>query len=120
GAVPRSVLLTLSAGQHREVDIELDPQAAIRGTVFREAGTTDTALSGAEVVVYTVDGFPGTPVARVLTDEDGEYVIRDLEAPEEYIVEFGFPEGALPQRSIRVTLSAGEQRRNVNATLVLA
>jgi hypothetical protein len=120
GAVPRSVLVTLAAGEERTVDIELDPQASISGTVERETDGSDVPLSGAQVLVYKVDEFPGTPTATAITDEDGEYVITDLEAPEEYIVEFAYPEGAVPQVSDRITLDAGERATGVDATLTLA
>lgn len=120
GAVPKSVLLTLSAGDQRTVDVQLDPQASISGVVSRSTGTSTTApLSGAEVIVYVADQFPTVVAARVVTGADGSYVLPDLAAPEQYIVEFAFPEGALPQKSLTITLNAGEQRTGVNATLDL-
>ena len=120
GAVPKSVLLTLSAGDQRTVDVQLDPQASISGVVSRSTGNGATApLSGAEVIVYVADQFPTVVAARVITGGDGTYVLPDLAAPEQYIVEFAFPEGSLPQKSLTVTLNAGEQRTGVNATLLL-
>jgi hypothetical protein len=120
GAVPKSVLLTLAAGDRRTVDVRLDPQASISGIVSRSTtGSSTTPLSGAEVLVYRANEFPAVLAARVLTDGSGAYTVPDLPAPEQYIVEFAFPEGSLPQRSVTVTLAAGEQRTGVNATLVL-
>ncbi|HYD10370.1 MAG TPA: carboxypeptidase regulatory-like domain-containing protein, partial [Acidimicrobiales bacterium] len=120
GAVPKSVLVTVGAGESEVVDIELEPQATISGTVHRLTDGDETPLSGAQVLVYTVAGFPGEVAGSAITDEDGEYVITDLAAPLEYIVEFAFPEGALAQVSERVTLDAGESVDDVDATLVLA
>ncbi len=120
GAVPRSVLVTLTAGELRTVDVELEPQATISGTVSREAEGGDEPLQGAQVLAYKVDEFPAVVSASAMTDEDGEYVLTDLEAPEEYIVEFAYPEGAIAQESVRVQLDAGEQHDDVDATLTLA
>jgi hypothetical protein len=120
GAVPKSVLVTLSAGELRTVDVELEPQASISGTVEREAEGGDEPLQGAQVLAYLVDQFPTVVAASAITDEDGTYLLTDLEAPEEYIVEFAYPEGAIAQESVRVQLDAGEQARDVDATLTLA
>jgi hypothetical protein len=119
GAVPKSVLLTLAAGERRTVDVTLEPQASIAGTVHRSTGEGTTPLSGAEVLVYLASQFPNTLTARTITDGEGAYRFPDLLAPEQYIVEFAFPEGSLPQRSVTVTLAAGEQRTGVDVTLVL-
>jgi len=120
GAVPRSVLLTLAAGEARTVDVTLDPQASISGTVRRVSGTSTAPLPGAQVLVYLVDQFPQVVAATALTGGDGTYRITDLAAPEEYIVEFAYPAGALPQSSTRVVLDAGEQKTGIDATLTLA
>lgn len=117
GAVPRSVLVTLRAGEVRTVDVELEPQASISGTVSRSGGG---GLQGAQVLAYKVEEFPAVIAASALTDASGRYLLTDLEAPEEYIIEFAYPEGAIPQASVRVQLDAGEQAVNVNATLTLA
>jgi hypothetical protein len=120
GAVPRSVLVTLTAGEERTVDVELEPQASISGTVTRSADGGDEPLAGAQVLAYRVAEFPAVVAASAITDEDGEYVLTDLAAPDEYIVEFAYPEGAIAQESIRVQLDAGEQEDDIDAELTLA
>jgi hypothetical protein len=119
GAVPRSVLLTVGAGEARTVDVSLDPQASISGTVRRIDGTATAPLAGAQVLVYLVDQFPNVVAATATTAADGTYTITDLAAPEEYIVEFAYPSGAVPQQSTRVVLNAGEQRTLVDASIKL-
>lgn len=116
GAVPRSVLVTVTAGQHRTVDVELDPQASISGTVESDDGAP---LNGVQVLVYKVAEFPGTVAAETFTDANGDYTVTDLDAPEEYILEFAYPEGAIPGDSVRVTLDAGEALVNVDAEIEL-
>jgi hypothetical protein len=101
-------------------DVTLAPQAVISGTVLRLADGDDQPLQGAQVTAYKVSEFPNVVSATALTDEDGEYVLSNLSAPEEYIIEFAYPEGAIAQTSVRVVLDAGEQADDVDATLVLA
>lgn len=120
GAVPRSVLVTLAAGEARTVDVELEPQAMIAGTVTRTDGSGSEPLQGAQVTAYRVAEFPNVVAATTLTDEDGDYVLTDLTAPDEYIIEFAYPEGALAQDSVRVVLDAGEIEDDIDAELTLA
>jgi 5-hydroxyisourate hydrolase-like protein (transthyretin family) len=120
GAVPRSVLVTLAAGESRTVDVELEPQATIAGTVTRTDGSGSEPLQGAQVTAYRVAEFPNVVAATTLTDEDGDYVLTDLTAPDEYIIEFAYPEGALAQDSVRVVLDAGEIEDDIDAELTLA
>jgi hypothetical protein len=124
GAVPTSFLINLAAGDELPKDAVLKPQASISGTVTRTTGTgsgaTTGPLAGAEVLVYKVDDFPGTLTASALTDAAGHYTISDLAAPEEYIIEFAYPQGAIPQHSTRQTLAAGQTLTGVDANLTLA
>ena len=50
----------------------------------------------------------------------GRDVLTDLTAPDEYVIEFSYPVGALPGASTRVTLDAGQQRTGVDAEITLA
>lgn len=120
GAVPLSVLVTLAAGEQRTVDAELKPQATITGTVRRSAGSgTPAPLPGAQVTAYKISEFPATATSTAITGADGTYLLADLAAPEEYVIEFAYPAGALAQASIRVTLDAGQQATGVDAVITL-
>jgi len=121
GAVPSSVLLTLAAGEDRAVDVELKPQATIEGTVRRagSGGAAAAPLAGAQVTAYRVAEFPGTVAATAVTADDGTYTLTDLAAPDEYVIEFAYPVGALAQSSVRITLDAGQQRTGVDAVITL-
>jgi hypothetical protein len=110
GAVPSSVLLTLAAGDSPTVDMVLKPQAVITGVVERTTDSGSEPLQGAQVLAYKVSEFPNVVAASAITNEDGEYTLTDLAAPEEYVIEFAYPEGAVAQTSRRVTLDAGEQK----------
>lgn len=121
GAVPSSVLMTLTAGEHRVEDEELKPQATITGTVRRAAsgGAAAAPLGGVQVIAYRVAEFPTVVAATAVTGDDGVYVLTDLAAPDEYVLEFAYPEGALAQSSQRVILDAGQQRVGVDAVITL-
>lgn len=120
GAVPRSVLVSLGAGDDRTVNVTLEPTASIAGTVLRKTGTTGTApLSGAFVVAYKITEYPGTVAAQAITDATGKFKLTNLAAPEGYIVEFLPPGGGVAKASSQLTLQAGQQRTGVDATLDL-
>lgn len=110
GAVPVSVLLTVSAGERAVENVVLEPQAQISGRVLRSAsGSTAAApLAGVQVIAYRVADFPSVIAATAVTGDDGTYTLTNLSAPEEYIIEFAYPVGAVPQQSIRLELDAGQ------------
>jgi hypothetical protein len=120
GRVSQSVLVSLAAGDSRTVDAVLDPTASISGTVKRETGdSTSTPLSGAFVVAYKVNDYPGTITAQAITDENGEYTLTNLSAPEGYIIEFLPPGGGIAKATEQLTLRAGEQHTGLDETLDL-
>lgn len=120
GSEPRSVLLSLAAGEVRTVNVALAPRASVSGTVLRKTGTTTTApLPGAFVVAYRVSEFPAVVAAQAITDASGKYRLGNLSAPETYIIEFRPPDGAVAKASQQLTLQAGQQRTGLDATLDL-
>jgi hypothetical protein len=64
--------------------------------------------------------FPSVIAATTVTGVDGTYVLTDLTAPEEYVIEFSYPVGSLPGASVRVLLDAGEQATGIDAVITLA
>jgi hypothetical protein len=120
GAVPRSVLVSLSAGESRTVNVTLEPRATISGTVNRKTGTSTTApLSGAFVVAYKISEYPGTVTSQAVTDANGKYKLNNLSAPEGYIIEFLPPGGGVAKATQQLTLQAGQQKTGLDATLDL-
>ncbi|MCU1486161.1 MAG: hypothetical protein JWN67_2907 [Actinomycetia bacterium] len=120
GAVPRSVLVSLSAGESRTVNVTLEPRATISGTVSRKTGTSTTApLSGAFVVAYKISEYPGTVSSQAITDASGKYKLNNLSAPEGYIIEFLPPGGGVAKATQQITLQAGQQKTGLDATLDL-
>jgi hypothetical protein len=120
GAVPRSVLVSLSAGETRTVNVTLEPRATISGTVSRKTGTsTSTPLSGAFVVAYKTSQYPGTVASQAITDASGKYKLTNLSAPEGYIIEFLLPGGGVAKATQQLTLQAGQQKTGLDVTLDL-
>ncbi|MCU1373067.1 MAG: carboxypeptidase regulatory-like protein, partial [Actinomycetia bacterium] len=120
GAVPRSVLVSLSAGEQRTVNVTLEPRATIAGTVSFKTGTSTSAPgSGAFVVAYKISEYPGTVTSQTISDASGHYKLGNLSAPEGYIIEFLPPGGGVAKATKQITLQAGEQKTGVDATLDL-
>lgn len=120
GAVPRSVLVSLAAGEQRTVNVTLEPRATVSGTVYRKTGTTSsTPLSGAFVVAYKIAEYPGTVTSQAVTDANGRYTLTNLSAPEGYIIEFLPPGGGVAKGTQQLTLQAGQQKTGVDVTMDL-
>ena len=116
GGQPTTFIETLSAGSHATLSPTLPPAASICGVVYQTSGTatpgpTSTPPAGApaaqvEVQLFPANGFPGTPSQEVLSASNGSFEFDNVSAPETYIVEFSFPQGA-----------AGQFTEETNATL---
>lgn len=115
-----------SGGAASGIDAELHEGGQIAGEVTD--ATTDAAIEGALVCVFTGSGAPaGFEIGECTeTDAEGEYVIRGL-APGEY--EVGFNNGSsyviqyyegrsLLSEAQTVSVAAGAVTRGVNAALV--
>lgn len=109
GSQPRAVLIALSAGEERELDVSLTPQASVRGTVT----VAGTPTGGLQVRLFLVDQYPSTIFATTVTQGDGTYVFAALDAPQTYVIEFLNAGGAVVGTET-VTLLAGEQRTGVD------
>ncbi len=85
GSTPQTVFVEVAAGDERDLpDVYLEPQASITGQV------TEGTLGRANITirVYPIAQYPFVPVATGVTDNQGNFRITGLAAPETYIVEF--------------------------------
>lgn len=117
GSQPRAVLVELGPGEVRNLDVTMEPQASISGTVRRpnpDPSEDPLGVVGVTVRLYRLATYPSAPIATRLTDDEGNYTFDGLDAPDNYIVEF--VSGA-PLATVNVPLSAGEQRTGVDHML---
>lgn len=85
GSTPQTVFAEVAAGDERDLtDVYLERQAAITGRV------TEGSLGRPNITVrvYPLAQYPLLPTATAITDNQGNYRITGLAAPETYIVEF--------------------------------
>jgi 5-hydroxyisourate hydrolase-like protein (transthyretin family) len=109
GSQPRAVLVALTGGETRTLDVTLAPQASISGRVT--VGGTPTG--GLQVRLFRVEEYPSSVLLTTVTNADGTYLFEALDAPQTYVVEFLNPGGAVVGTQT-VTLLAGEQRSGVD------
>ncbi|SEE66050.1 carboxypeptidase regulatory-like domain-containing protein [Ruania alba] len=108
GTRPTSEIIELDAAQHRTLDPVLVAPARIEGTVT----TDDGPLADGSVSLYRANeyGTSAAPVARTSTDGSGRYVIENIAAPENYVVEVRTSTGSIAGTSPPFTLEASEDR----------
>jgi 5-hydroxyisourate hydrolase-like protein (transthyretin family) len=101
GARPTSQIVPLVAGQRQPLDLTLAAPASIHGTVYDVNGKP---VPHAEVRLYLTTQYPNTSVATVEADAGGGYSFDNLDAPQNYVVEYDYPAGSAPRASSTVTL----------------
>lgn len=108
GTRTTSEIVVLGAAQERELNPVLVAPARLSGTVTQD----DEPLTGQVVSLFLAAsyGTAADPVAQVRTSASGTYVIEDVEAPENYIVEVRSPGGTVIGASAPFTLDASEDR----------
>lgn len=109
GSQPRAVLVALSGAETRTLDVTLEPQASIAGTVT----IAGTPTGGLQVRLFRLEEYPTSALVITVTADDGTYRFEALDAPQTYVVEFLNAGGAVVG-SETVTLLAGEQRTGVD------
>jgi len=105
GARPTSTIITLTAGEVHVYDPVLAEPASISGTVTDIDGDP---LTGAVVNLYRASQYPSVVDRTTTTDANGRYTFIDVDAPENYIVEFQFPAGSTPHASCTVTANESQ------------
>lgn len=91
GTTQAVVLVNVTAGEVRELDLRLDAQASLTGrvTLFDAASATYQSLAGATVRLYPTASFPGpasSAIASVVTDASGNFTFTSLDAPENFVI----------------------------------
>jgi hypothetical protein len=108
GGIPTSTIVTVAAGQRLRFDPVLAVAASISGTVVHAVGAGTQPLLGAEVRLFQADQYPTVRLRSVLTDANGQFTFANVNAPQNYIVEFAFPEGSPGQLTVEVQLMLSE------------
>jgi 5-hydroxyisourate hydrolase-like protein (transthyretin family) len=109
GSQARAVLIALTGGESRTLDVTLSPQASISGRVTLAGEPT----GGLQVRLYRIEEYPSTTTLVTITRNDGTYEFEALDAPQTYVVEFVNAGGAVVGTQT-ITLLAGEQRSGVD------
>jgi hypothetical protein len=118
GALPTSSVVTLAAGQRLVYNAVLSQAASIDGYVDQEVDAAPSPLPGAAVTLYLANQYPSTALTTAKTGPKGYYLFTDLNAPEQYIVQFAYPPGTPGQKTIEVTVKPSQQAQL--ATVVLS
>ncbi|HTT92321.1 MAG TPA: carboxypeptidase regulatory-like domain-containing protein [Acidimicrobiales bacterium] len=111
GALPTSSVVTLTAGQRRQYNAVLAEAASIDGYVDQQANGTGSPLPGAAVTLYLSSQYPTTSLTTTKTGATGYYAFTDLNAPEQYIVQFSYPPGTPGQKTTEVTVKPSQQQQ---------
>ena len=85
GATPVVQVITVQAGDTRDLQLQLGQQATLTGRVV----TTDgQPVAGIEVRLYDPTVFPSTNtnVPKVVTAADGTYTFADIAAPADFVI----------------------------------
>jgi 5-hydroxyisourate hydrolase-like protein (transthyretin family) len=85
GATPVVQVITVQAGDTRDLQLQLGQQATLTGRVV----TTDgQPVAGIEVRLYDPTSFPSTNtnVPKVVTGADGTYSFMDIAAPADFVL----------------------------------
>lgn len=115
GTRPTSTIVILAAAQDKDLSPVLVAPARIYGTVTSQ---TDAAEEGRTVALYlaTEYGTGALAVKTTTTGTDGSYILEDVNAPENYVIEVRTsPNGTVMVVSDPLSLSASEQLQ-VNLT----
>jgi hypothetical protein len=85
GATPVVQVVTVQAGETRDLQLQLGQQATLVGRVLAADGS---AFPGLEVRLYDPNSFPSTStnVPKVTTDANGAYSFADIAAPADFVV----------------------------------
>jgi hypothetical protein len=102
GGQPTSSIIALAAGTHKVYDPVLSPAAAICGHVFKFGVTPLLAVQGAEVRLFRADQYPSGVSQTMLTDARGFFEFVNVPAPQSYVVQFAFPQGAPGQFTVEI------------------
>jgi hypothetical protein len=85
GATPVVQVVTVQAGDTRDLQLQLGQQATLTGRVV----TTDgQPVAGIEVRMYDPIAFPSTNVnvPKFVTGADGTYTFMDIDAPADFVI----------------------------------
>ncbi len=117
GTRPTSTIVVLAAAQKKILSPVLVAPARIYGTI--STGSAPAANRTVALYLASQYGTAAPPVATTTTAADGTYVLDDVNAPENYILEVrSSPGGAVLVTSNPLTLSASQQLQvdlNTNA-----
>jgi hypothetical protein len=108
GGVPTSTIVTVAAGQRLRFDPVLAVAASISGTVVHAVGTGTQPLVGADVRLFQADQYPNIRLKSIPTDANGQFTFANVNAPQNYIVEFAYPAGSPGQLTVEVQLNLSE------------
>jgi hypothetical protein len=111
GGLPFSQIVTLAAGQRLALSPTLSAAAQITGKVVQlQAGSTTNTVpvQGAQIDLYLATQFPTVLAASTVTDANGSYTFKSVNAPTNYVVTFTYPPGSAAQTSKFVTTALGQ------------
>ena len=117
GALPTSSVVTLTAGQRLQYNAVLAQAASIDGHVDQRVNGATSPLPGAAVTLYLASQYPANALTTAKTGPKGYYLFTELNAPEQYIVQFSYPPGTPGQKTLEVTVKPSQQAQL--ATVVL-
>jgi uncharacterized membrane protein len=85
GATPVVQVVTVQAGDTRDLQLQLGQQASLTGRVVNTDGQP---VAGIEVRMYDPIAFPSTNVnvPKVVTLADGTYTFMDIDAPADFVL----------------------------------
>ncbi len=118
GALPTSSVVTLTAGQRLLYNAVLAQAASIDGHVDQRVNGATSPLPGAAVTLYLASQYPANALTTAKTGPKGYYLFTELNAPEQYIVQFSYPPGTPGQKTLEVTVKPSQQAQL--ATVVLS
>jgi hypothetical protein len=111
GGLPTSSIVTLTAGQRLEDNPVLAPAASITGTVVQANSPNQPPppVPGTEVILYVASQYPTVVTATTLTNANGTFTFNNVDAPQNYIVAFAYPQGSASQVTYLITTALGTQ-----------
>lgn len=106
GGAPTSSIVTLTAGQRFQDNPVLNPAASIFGHVV-ESGNHSQVVSGVAVTLYLASQYPAVVSTRVVTDAQGNFTFANVDAPQNFIVAFAYPQGSSNQETVAISTTLG-------------
>jgi hypothetical protein len=106
GTSPTSTIITLAAGEVRSYNPVLAAPAQISGVVVTAGGQP---RPGWQVLLYLTSQYPTVISRKVTTDDQGRYVLPDVDAPQSYVIETRPTASAAPQGSVTREINASQQ-----------